>query len=279
MTEVVGVRFKPLGKIYYFDPVGHGIPAGTDVVVETSRGLEYGCAVLTNREVEEKSVVQPLRKVVRLATDTDTETIRAIKEKEEQARIVCLEKIAQRQLPMKLVEVEYSFDGSKVLFYFTSEGRVDFRELVKDLASVFKTRIELRQIGVRDEAKMLGGLGCCGRELCCASFLSDFEPVSIRMAKEQNLSLNPSKISGICGRLMCCLKYESNLYETKKREPADANPDAGTEADKSQVFADTPEEVEMPDDELPIGGLAEDDADAPYAPMMHRTDEDSAGEY
>ena len=217
MTEVVGVRFKPLGKIYYFDPAGQDIPAGMDVVVETSRGLEYGNAVLANREVDEKSVIQPLRSVVRLATDDDVEMMCSIKEKEEQARDVCLEKIAQRQLPMKLVEVEYSFDGSKVLFYFTSEGRVDFRELVKDLASVFKTRIELRQIGVRDEAKMLGGLGCCGRELCCASFLSDFAPVSIRMAKEQNLSLNPSKISGICGRLMCCLKFESNLYEDGNR--------------------------------------------------------------
>jgi len=224
LTEVVGVRFKTLGKIYYFDPVGYAIPAGSDVVVETARGLEYGKAVLGNREVEEKNVVHPLRKVIRPATDEDRETMTSVKEKEEQARAVCLEKIVQRQLPMKLVEVEYSFDSSKVLFYFTSEGRVDFRELVKDLASIFKTRIELRQIGVRDEAKMLGGLGCCGRELCCASFLSDFEPVSIRMAKEQNLSLNPSKISGICGRLMCCLKYESNLYENNRKDRAVENP-------------------------------------------------------
>ena len=243
MTEVVGVRFKPLGKIYYFDPAGQEIPAGTDVVVETTRGLEYGSAVLGNREVEEKAVVQPLRRVVRTATVEDAESMQAIKEKESQARMVCLEKIAQRQLPMKLVEVEYAFDGSKVLFYFTSEGRVDFRELVKDLAAVFKTRIELRQIGVRDEAKMLGGLGCCGRELCCASFLSDFAPVSIRMAKEQNLSLNPGKISGICGRLMCCLKYESNLYETGRKERgakdqnrAAAKPDE--EADADEALAD-----------------------------------------
>jgi cell fate regulator YaaT (PSP1 superfamily) len=217
LTEVVGVRFKSLGKIYYFDPEGFSIPAGTEVVVETARGLEYGKAVLGNRDVNEKAVVQPLRKVTRLATDEDREKMLDAKEKEEQARAVCMEKIVQRQLPMKLVEVEYSFDGSKVLFYFTAEGRVDFRELVKDLASIFKTRIELRQIGVRDEAKMLGGLGSCGRELCCASFLSDFEPVSIRMAKEQNLSLNPSKISGICGRLMCCLKYESQGYESGKK--------------------------------------------------------------
>ena len=217
MTEVVGVRFKTLGKIYYFDPCGHTVSAGTDVVVETARGLEYGKAVLGNREVDDKSVVLPLRKMIRPASDEDREKMLSAREKEEQARSVCQERIAYRQLPMKLVEVEYSFDGSKVLFYFTAEGRVDFRELVKDLAAIFKTRIELRQIGVRDEAKMLGGLGSCGRELCCASFLSDFEPVSIRMAKEQNLSLNPSKISGICGRLMCCLKYESYGYECAKK--------------------------------------------------------------
>ena len=221
MTEVVGVRFKPLGKIYFFDPSGCEIASGTDVVVETSRGLEYGKAVLGNREVDYRSVIQPLRKVIRPATEEDTETMKLIKEKEEEARAVCLEKIVKRQLPMKLVDVECSFDGSKVLFYFTSEGRVDFRELVKDLASIFKTRIELRQIGVRDEAKMLGGLGACGRELCCASFLSDFAPVSIRMAKEQNLSLNPSKISGICGRLMCCLKFESDTYEAERKKRDD----------------------------------------------------------
>ena len=229
MIEVIGVRFKSLGKIYYFDPVGLAISSGEDVVVETARGLEYGKAVLGNREVEEQSVVQPLRKVNRLAREDDRTRMLEAKEKEKQARVVCLEKIAQRQLPMKLVDVEYAFDGSKVLFYFTSDGRVDFRELVKDLAAVFKTRIELRQIGVRDEAKMIGGLGACGRELCCASFLSDFEPVSIRMAKEQNLSLNPSKISGICGRLMCCLKYESYGYEKKPKGKApaqDASPES-----------------------------------------------------
>ena len=217
MTEVVGVRFKSSGKIYYFDPGEMKIEANTDVIVETARGLEYGKAVLGNQDVEESKVVQPLKRVVRLATAEDREKMLASQAKEEDARRICLEKIQQRQLPMKLVGVEYSFDGSKVLFYFTAEGRVDFRELVKDLASVFKTRIELRQIGVRDEAKMLGGLGSCGRELCCASFLGDFEPVSIRMAKEQNLSLNPSKISGICGRLMCCLKYESYGYDCGKK--------------------------------------------------------------
>ena len=251
MTEVVGVRFKSLGKIYYFDPEGQTIPAGTDVVVETARGLEYGKAVLGNREVEDKTVVRPLRKVTRTATEEDKEKILAVRDKEEQARAVCLEKIAQRQLPMKLVEVEYSFDGSKVLFYFTAEGRVDFRELVKDLASVFKTRIELRQIGVRDEAKMLGGLGSCGRELCCASFLSDFEPVSIRMAKEQNLSLNPSKISGICGRLMCCLKYESYGYENNRKTGADKNrkgiEPAGSEPEEELLDEDFLAEADMED--------------------------------
>ena len=260
MTEVVGVRFKSLGKIYYFDPVGYKILAGTDVVVETARGLEYGRAVIGNREVEEKSVVHPLRKVVRAASDDDRDTMAAVKEKEDQARAVCLEKIAQRQLPMKLVEVEYSFDGSKVLFYFTSEGRVDFRELVKDLASVFKTRIELRQIGVRDEAKMLGGLGSCGRELCCASFLSDFEPVSIRMAKEQNLSLNPSKISGICGRLMCCLKYESNVYENGRKERVAKSPDKSSPMeypDIGEVIEEAIEAIEAMDDKDAIEDLIE----------------------
>ena len=259
LTEVVGVRFKPLGKIYYFDPMGHEIPAGMDVVVETSRGLEYGSTALSNRDVDEQSVVQPLRRVIRPATDEDMVTMRSVKEKEEQAREVCLDKIAQRQLPMKLVDVEYSFDGSKVLFYFTSEGRVDFRELVKDLASVFKTRIELRQIGVRDEAKMLGGLGCCGRELCCASFLSDFAPVSIRMAKEQNLSLNPSKISGICGRLMCCLKFESNLYsEEGNRNRSNRNQNEPQVADSVNPEEDTLGEV-LADMGLTKDALVDDD--------------------
>ncbi|MCL1848570.1 MAG: stage 0 sporulation family protein [Clostridiales bacterium] len=258
MAEVIGVRFKPLGKIYYFDPMGHSVPAGTAVVVETARGLEYGNAILANREVEDEKVVQPLRKLVRPATDEDTATMEEVKEKEAQARVVCLERIAQRQLPMKLVEVEYSFDSSKVLFYFTSEGRVDFRELVKDLAAVFKTRIELRQIGVRDEAKMLGGLGACGRELCCASFLSDFEPVSIRMAKEQNLSLNPSKISGICGRLMCCLKYESNMYENNKNEQRTPSREEAGRAYAGRAEDEAPEAedeaIEAPDEGLETRG-------------------------
>ena len=278
MVEVVGVRFKSSGKIYYFDPGEAKIPANTDVIVETARGLEYGKAVLGNRDVEENKVVPPLKKVVRIATPEDREKMLASQAKEENARKVCLEKIQQRQLPMKLVGVEYSFDGSKVLFYFTAEGRVDFRELVKDLASVFKTRIELRQIGVRDEAKMLGGLGSCGRELCCASFLGDFEPVSIRMAKEQNLSLNPSKISGICGRLMCCLKYESYGYDCgkkcKNRPPKEERPkekapeyqlpadylDEGNPVDELEKIADvdSPEEIK----ELVSEALTEEESAA-----------------
>lgn len=217
MIKVVGVRFKPAGKIYYFDPDELDIPANSDVIVETVRGLEYGKVVVSNKEVPEEEVVLPLKKVIRLATENDLNQMESNEKKEQEAKEICLKKIIEHQLPMKLIDVEYTFDGSKVIFYFTAEGRVDFRELVKDLASVFRTRIELRQIGVRDEAKMLGGIGCCGRVLCCASFLGDFEPVSIRMAKDQNLSLNPTKISGICGRLMCCLKYESDTYECNKK--------------------------------------------------------------
>jgi len=217
MIKVVGVRFKPAGKIYYFDPDELDIPANSYVIVETVRGLEYGKAVVSSKEVPEEEVVLPLKKVIRLATDNDLVQMESNEKKEQEAKDICLKKIIEHQLPMKLIDVEYTFDGSKVIFYFTAEGRVDFRELVKDLASVFRTRIELRQIGVRDEAKMLGGIGCCGRVLCCASFLGDFEPVSIRMAKDQNLSLNPTKISGICGRLMCCLKYESDTYECNKK--------------------------------------------------------------
>jgi cell fate regulator YaaT (PSP1 superfamily) len=266
LTEVVGVRFKALGKIYYFDPEEYSILSGTDVIVETARGLEYGKAVLGNRDVDEKKVVFPLRRVVRVATEEDQEKMVAAKSKEDMARSVCLEKIAYRQLPMKLVDVEYSFDGSKVLFYFTSEGRVDFRELVKDLASVFKTRIELRQIGVRDEAKMIGGLGACGRELCCASFLSDFEPVSIRMAKEQNLSLNPSKISGICGRLMCCLKYESEGYECIKKTKGSSQRDRQAQ-ESDEPFADEDLDEELLDSDI--------DGDLVHAQYL----DDDLGEY
>jgi len=213
MINVVGVRFKQVGKIYYFDPEGLTIEQGTPVIVETTRGVEYGTVELGNREVEESTVVLPLKRVVRIATEADIKQEAQNKVKEKEAFETCLEKIKVHKLEMKLIEAELTFDLSKIIFYFTSEGRVDFRDLVKDLAAVFRMRIELRQIGVRDEAKMLNGIGICGKSLCCATFLSDFQPVSIKMAKEQSLSLNPAKISGICGRLMCCLKYEEETYE------------------------------------------------------------------
>lgn len=223
MIRVVGVRFKQAGKIYYFDPSDLEIPVDSEIIVETVRGLEFGKVVISPRDVPEEDVVLPLKKVLRLATQEDIDQMNENNAKEIEAKDVCTAKIEEHDLPMKLIDVEYTFDGSKVIFYFTAEGRVDFRELVKDLASVFRTRIELRQIGVRDEAKMLGGIGSCGRVLCCASFLGDFEPVSIRMAKDQNLSLNPTKISGICGRLMCCLKYESEGYECHKKNCKKSN--------------------------------------------------------
>lgn len=213
MVTIVGVRFRCAGKIYYFDPGEEQIARGTSVIVETARGTEMGTVVLPNKEVEDDSVVQPLKPILRIATPEDFAVVKANKEKEKTAYKICQEKIARHELEMKLVDVEYTFDGNKILFYFTADGRIDFRELVKDLASVFKTRIELRQIGVRDETKMRGGIGICGRSLCCSTYLSDFIPVSIRMAKEQNLSLNPTKISGVCGRLMCCLKNEEETYE------------------------------------------------------------------
>ena len=212
MQTVVGVRFKQAGKIYYFGPGDLDIQKDDDVIVETARGVEYGRAVIGPREVEDSAVVLPLKLVQRKATDADRAKVASNEEQEKEAFAICEQKIALHKLPMKLVGVEYTFDINKIIFYFTADGRIDFRELVKDLASVFRTRIELRQIGVRDEAKLMGGIGCCGRPLCCATFLGDFEPVSIRMAKEQNLSLNPTKISGICGRLMCCLKYENDCY-------------------------------------------------------------------
>ena len=213
MTTIIGVRFRQAGKVYYFDPAGLDIRQGNHVIVETARGVEYGYVVLGCREVEDEKVVQPLKAVMRLATPADDEIERRNKEKEKDAFKICLEKIAKHGLEMKLIDAEYTFDNNKVLFYFTADGRIDFRELVKDLASVFKTRIELRQIGVRDETKIVGGIGICGRPMCCHTFLSDFAPVSIKMAKEQNLSLNPTKISGVCGRLMCCLKNEEEAYE------------------------------------------------------------------
>ena len=213
MIKVIGVRFRNAGKIYYFDPMNLEIKAGDHVIVETSRGVEYGYVVLGCRDVEESKVVQPLKTVIRMATRPDDEVERHNHEKEKDAFRICKEKIKKHGLAMKLIDAEYTFDNNKVLFYFTADGRIDFRELVKDLASVFKTRIELRQVGVRDETKIVGGIGVCGRPLCCQSYLSEFIPVSIKMAKEQNLSLNPTKISGVCGRLMCCLKYEEETYE------------------------------------------------------------------
>ena len=212
MAEVIGVRFKNVGKVYYFDPNGKKLKKGDMVVVETARGIECGEVAMENREVPEESIVQPLKKLIRIATGEDKKKIEENSKKEKNAFEICAQKIAAHKLEMKLVDVEYTFDNSKILFYFTADGRVDFRELVKDLASVFRTRIELRQIGVRDEAKMLGGLGICGRPFCCSTFLGGFQPVSIKMAKEQSLSLNPVKISGTCGRLMCCLKYEQEAY-------------------------------------------------------------------
>lgn len=213
MAEVIGVRFKEVGKIYYFDPDGQELKKGDRVIVETVRGVECGEVALENREISEEEIVKPLKKLIRKADEKDLRTLEENKKKEKNAFGICQKKIADHKLDMKLVDVEYTFDGGKVLFYFTADGRVDFRELVKDLAGVFRTRIELRQIGVRDESKMIGGLGICGRPFCCRSFLGDFQPVSIKMAKEQGLSLNPTKISGTCGRLMCCLKYEQNAYE------------------------------------------------------------------
>ena len=213
MAEVIGVRFKDAGKIYYFDPDGVQVTLDQPVIVETARGVECGSVAIANRMVGEDEITKPLKKMIRAATEQDLKQVEDNRQKEQAAFEICLRKIAEHKMEMKLVDVEYTFDNNKILFYFTADGRVDFRELVKDLASVFRTRIELRQIGVRDEAKMLGGLGICGREFCCSSFLGEFQPVSIKMAKEQGLSLNPTKISGTCGRLMCCLKYEQEAYE------------------------------------------------------------------
>ena len=213
MINVIGVRFRTAGKIYFFSPGQFAVKQGDHVIVETARGVEYGRVVSGPKEVSDDSVVQPLKSVIRIATDEDKRTVEENHQKEKEAFKICQEKIRKHELQMKLIDAEYTFDNNKLLFYFTADGRIDFRELVKDLAAVFKTRIELRQIGVRDETKILGGVGICGRPLCCHSYLSEFIPVSIKMAKEQNLSLNPTKISGVCGRLMCCLKYEEETYE------------------------------------------------------------------
>lgn len=218
MTEIIGVRFKPVGKTYYFDPLNFDIKKGDNVIVETSRGIEYGHVVSGRRPLAPNELNKPLKGVIRIANEDDNARLASNKLKEKEAFAVCLEKIDKHELEMKLVEVEYTFDGSKILFYFTADGRIDFRDLVKDLAAVFRTRIELRQIGVRDESKTIGSIGICGRSLCCSKFLGEFAPVSIKMAKEQGLSLNPAKISGACGRLMCCLKYEQDVYEELLRE-------------------------------------------------------------
>ncbi len=220
MIKVVGVRFKKAGKIYYFNPMDLKITKDSYVVVETARGIEFGKCVIGIKEIKETEIVSPLKSVLRVATEEDLKRHTNNKDRQEEAFNICIKKIEEHKLNMKLIDVEYTFDNNKVLFYFTADGRVDFRELVKDLATIFKTRIELRQIGVRDEAKMIGGLGPCGRSMCCSTFLGDFTSVSIKMAKEQNLSLNPTKISGICGRLMCCLNYEQSTYEDiRKRMP------------------------------------------------------------
>lgn len=235
MHQVVGVRFKKAGKIYYFSPGTFQLEKGETVIVETSRGVEYGRVVIGMKSVGEHDVVLPLKQVIRIATPKDKLTVQENLDAAKKAFDVCTQKITEHKLDMKLVDVEYTFDRNKVLFYFTADGRIDFRELVKDLAAIFRTRIELRQIGVRDEAKMLGGIGPCGRVLCCSSFLGDFEPVSIKMAKDQNLSLNPAKISGLCGRLMCCLKYENDMYESAKQELPDVGKRIKTPHGKGKV--------------------------------------------
>ena len=239
MAEVIGVRFKEVGKVYYFDPDNKKLKLDDTVIVETSRGVECGKVAIANKEVPDEEIVHPLKKLVRVATKEDLRRLEDNARKEKDAMKVCEQKIAEHGLEMKLVDVEYTFDNSKILFYFTADGRVDFRALVKDLASVFRTRIELRQIGVRDESKMLGGLGVCGRPFCCSSFLGEFHPVSIKMAKEQGLSLSPTKISGTCGRLMCCLKYEQEAYtDLLKHTPkVGAMPFQGSESELSSQFS------------------------------------------
>lgn len=253
MIEVVGVRFKAAGKIYFFSPGDIKLEAMDKVIVETARGIEFGELVIPPREIDEEQAVLPLKQVIRKAGKEDELILEQNKNKEKEAFQICLKKIAEHNLPMKLVDVEYTFDGNKIIFSFTAEGRVDFRELVKDLAAVFRTRIELRQIGVRDEAKMLGGIGSCGRVLCCASFLGDFEPVSIRMAKDQKLSLNPTKISGICGRLMCCLKYENGSYGSDEGIAAKLNlPEYTEDADLAEIEEETPDEPRGPANATPV---------------------------
>ncbi|MEI3613542.1 PSP1 domain-containing protein [Pseudogracilibacillus sp. SO30301A] len=235
MIEVIGVRFKQAGKIYYFDPNNLSIQLDDDVIVETVRGVEFGRVVLVNKLVDIEDVVLPLKKVMRIANHTDKQNVKQNEQLAKKALNICIDKINYHRLDMSLVDVEYTFDRNKVIFYFTAEGRIDFRNLVKDLAALFKTRIELRQIGVRDEAKLLGGIGPCGRMLCCSTFLGDFDPVSIKMAKDQSLSLNPTKISGLCGRLMCCLRYENDSYEDAKRQLPDIGEEIHTNNGRGKV--------------------------------------------
>ncbi len=237
MANVIGVRFRRAGKIYFFDPDGLQIETGSHVIVETARGIEYGTVVVSSKEISEEELVSPLKKVIRIATEEDDEIERENKKKEIEAFDICKEKIKEHGLEMKLIDVEFTFDNNKIMFYFTAEGRIDFRELVKDLAAIFKTRIELRQIGVRDETKMMGSLGICGRSLCCSSFLCEFQPVSIKMAKDQNLSLNPTKISGVCGRLMCCLKYEEETYKEINEKLPDVGQEVTTPDGKGTVLS------------------------------------------
>jgi len=239
MVTVVGIRFKKAGKIYYFSPQENVIDSGNNVIVETARGIEFGNCVIGPKQVDEDKIVLPLKNVIRKANKDDEKKYLENKNKEKDAFNICLEKIQKHNLVMKLIDVEYTFDNNKIIFYFTAEGRVDFRDLVKDLASVFRTRIELRQIGVRDEAKMIGGLGPCGRPMCCSVHLGDFAPVSIKMAKEQNLSLNPTKISGICGRLMCCLNYEQNTYEDIRKRLPKVSSIVKTEYGKGEVISNS----------------------------------------
>lgn len=236
MAEVIGVRFRSTGKVYYFDPCGEKLRKGSMALVETARGIECGEVAMENTEVRDSAIIQPLRKLIRPATPEDLRTVEENHKKEKSAFKACEKRIEARGLEMKLVDVEYTFDNSKIFFYFTADGRVDFRELVKDLAGIFRTRIELRQIGVRDEAKMLGGIGICGRPFCCGSFLGGFQPVSIKMAKEQGLSLNPVKISGACGRLMCCLKYEQEAYQDLLRNTPKVNAIVSTPDGKGVVI-------------------------------------------
>lgn len=279
MTTVIGIRFKEGGKVYYFDPKSFNPEIGKYVIVETARGLECGIVANTVCEVEDSAVVSPLKQVVRIATEKDLAQMEKNREKEKEAFDICEEKIAHHGLDMKLVDVEITFDNSKMLFYFTADGRIDFRELVKDLANVFRTRIELRQIGVRDESKMLGGLGACGRPFCCSSFLGDFQPVSIKMAKDQGLSLNLAKISGTCGRLMCCLKYEQNVYEdllkiTPRVGSVVSTKDGkGTVCDVSILKGTLRVKFEGNDDSVTFGVYNKEDVKVLHAPKPKNNEE------